>query len=110
MNIQFEQYFTQGLIELNLETVLPQTQEKKKDKYIILCKTIKDYAHPPTSETNPVCIICLDQLSKHARVCRTFCCNVEMHEKCLEELIKKEYTKTCIVCNRSLPSIKILKS
>lgn len=106
MNIQFEQYFTQGLIELNLETVLPQTQEKKKDRYIILCKTIKDYA-PSTSETNPVCIICLDQLSKHATVCRTFCCNVEMHEKCLEQLIKKEYTKTCIVCNSSLPSIKI---
>ena len=109
MNIQFEQYFTQGLIESNLETSISDIHKKPKGKYIILCKTIKKYALP-TSDANPVCIICLDPLSEHTTVCRTFCCHLDMHEKCFEHLIFKDYTKTCIVCNRSLPTIKILNS
>jgi len=110
MNIQFETYFTQGLIEnieSNLETIVaPNTVKKTKDKYIILCKTIKNNISSHTRQ----CIVCLDHFNNNSTVCKLFCCGLHIHESCLEELINKEYIKRCIVCNRSLPAIKILNS
>lgn len=109
MNIQFESYFTHGLIEhneSNLETIVPpDTVKKTEDKYIIVCKTIKNLS----SDDNIKCIVCLDHFN-NATVCELFCCRLHIHESCLDELINKEYTKRCIVCNRSLPAIKILNS
>jgi len=109
MNIQFERYFTHGLIEttdLNSQTILPpDTVKKTKDKLIILCKTIKNKISSHTRQ----CIVCLDHFYD-ATVCKLFCCGLHIHESCLEELIKKEYTKRCIVCNERLPAIKILNS
>lgn len=108
MNIQFERYFTQGLIEnieSNSQTILPpDTVKKTKDKLIILCKTIKN-----VSSHTRQCIVCLDHFN-NATVCKLFCCGLHIHESCLEKLINKEYTKRCIVCDLLLPAIEILKS
>ena len=105
MNIEFEQYFTQGLILPNYcdSEGFDENEKRTTDKkVIVLSKIIKNY----DSNKNQ-CTLCLDHLSskKNEKIARLFCCGVELHERCLETFISKDFTK-CMVCSSVLPIIK----